>query len=347
MESSSCRGKCVINGAICEECKHHCSVEFRSDLKKDASIKIDEWETTESGESLYKKQINKIIVEELKPIIIGKEKFATMLTLDGNNMYTSKTWIHKLGIMAYNITIPAPFQTSHIETQSREGNEYLIEVNIKKEFLYDTLANSTTPYVGIFMDYCGTIDGNKWCRPYLDIDILFRRNLVCPVNFDQSILFVTFCGRNQYVKKSNGKSLLQGKTFSSLISTIQKISKHYGYFADVCQTLSYKPAMFVCGFKITKITVIDEVKVDIKEEKLSKRKRKNRAMKRRKRIKKENMNQDVSTLPEFTEMKYPIDEATKDNLAPVTHACQKCKHHDVYGDLKKRFECGIEMYLAG
>jgi hypothetical protein len=98
-------------------------------------------------------------------------------------------------------------------------------VNVAQQYAGDFMKQTNVSFDLVWLDYCGTIDGNKDCNPFDDITVLFQRRLLR----DGAVFAYTFSRRNmrrlmaktdekrieEYCRemaKCNGRSLRKQKT---------------------------------------------------------------------------------------------------------------------------------------
>lgn len=215
---------------------------------------LDKWEKhVDERPSKDKEIVNGLLNDLLRPLVAGKEDRVRLFTLDGANFGTSTGWVRDLGIPAKNIFVPAPFKSSHVETQSLKENSDLLEINVRKQFAYDMLVeaplwtSAATPLVGAHLDYCCTLDGNESTRPRLDADALFGSRALCSDEFPEAIVSVTFCGR------SNLSVERKDERFGQIQSQVARIALKHGYLTIPEKTYPYVGAMYFCAFTVRRI----------------------------------------------------------------------------------------------
>jgi hypothetical protein len=236
-----------------------------------------------------KRLVNGKIVQLAKTIIKGKEKFATGLTLDGSNMFTCRTWINELGLLAKNIDVPNPFNSKH--EHYKKIYPETENVNVEKKFLYDHLASLSVTdkddekgkgkgkygeegkkYTIFFADFCGTLEGTedkkKETKPILDLELAFSRKVFCSEMFPESLLITTFSTR------SPGTGNLKEERFGQIILLITDLSSQNGYFPLVAWTKTYcdSNTMMVCAFYIRKLEDVVSGKIKFLAHSLENRK---------------------------------------------------------------------------
>lgn len=237
-------GKAVKKFVGCVNCIDFTSKSRREQNLLDAAKIDDGWKETVDKD---KEVINKVFTDKLQPLIDGNRENALVVTLDGSNLYTSTCLVRNAGLPSKNILVPAPFNGKHNKTIKRRGNQDLKDVKISKLFLYDLILqlDPNNPLVAIFLDYCGTFTGNKYSRPLLDIELLFRRQLLCSAQFPEAYLMVTFCARNP-----NGGAVGLGGRYGETTLPIVEIGLMHGYIVTQCYTHAYGSAMYVIGYYV-------------------------------------------------------------------------------------------------
>lgn len=224
-------------------------VDFTSKTRREQNLveaaKIEDgWKGTVDKD---KEIINKVFTDKLQPLIDGNRENALVVTLDGPNLYTTSCLVRNAGLPSKNISVPAPFNGKHHKTAKKRGNQDLKDTKIWKLFLYDLILelDADKPLVGIFLDYCGTFTGNKYARPLLDIELLFRRQLLCSIQFPEAYLMVTFCARNP-----KGGAVGLGGRYGETTLPIVELGLTHGYIVTQCYTHAYGSAMYVIGYYV-------------------------------------------------------------------------------------------------
>lgn len=246
----SCYGHCALSGSLrCSECQAYVSVRHRLKLQLHSCEKMDSWEGRIP--STHKIAVNEKIIEHLKPLVLGKEKQAKMITLDGYDLHTSALWVRKLGVLAENICVPAPYKTTHETTMSLPGNEDLRGINLQRgKFVFDVLSTmfADGTLAVVFLDYCATLRGNKHTTPLLDLDLLFSRKLLCSELFPEAVVILEINHRDDRGDER------KEERFAEMWGKVGEIATKCGYLIRPVMTLYYSPGMFVTGFSVRKLS---------------------------------------------------------------------------------------------
>jgi uncharacterized protein YkuJ len=266
---STCYGTCVVESrSRCEQCNHHSSFENRRKLLKSASVELDSWEH-KGGQNVSpeKIEINEKFCQLLSPLLT-QPRLAQCLTLDGSDFYTSRNLI-KLGISPSNISVPAPFLSTHEEKMNSSSDSKSINlksINLTREFVFDTLTKQApNTLVAIFLDYLSTFNGNKYTVPRLDLEILFSRQVLR----SDAVLGITVSTRD--CRSTTRKSIeRREEKIAQVCEAVATIAANHGYLIIPSWTKFYSPAMFVCIFVVKRANQTSQTTRIDQEEKLDK-----------------------------------------------------------------------------
>lgn len=276
----SCTGACVLeekyegkSGKMCDDCVAFCSSAGLVEALKEATKKGEHYRERKSSDKLEgkdgdknleekkiakrpgekladkkkradKKLVNDKLVELIAPLIKDKrDEDPRGLLLDGPSLGTSSRWIKNLGFLPANISIPNAF-TDLREILNKGKFKEWSAIQTEMILLYECLMKTDPGLTATFLDYTGSMNGNSFQRPILDIDTFFRRQLPCSPRFPKSLLAITVCDRNSRDKHTGSQR------FGALVKIVTNLARKYGYEADLEWTYSYHVSMYVCVFHI-------------------------------------------------------------------------------------------------
>jgi len=205
----ACTRPFISNHNLCEECDDYTSAQyrkicndkarrFRQALRDadEASFQLMRDAFENKALSPHKKRVHDLIIETMLEHKIGRcdvaeadrgsssagavEPFA-FLGLEGGQFAFCKRLDKELkanGIAANpkNFTVPNPFLSNRVQVPSE-----LKGLNFQRKFLYDVIQSSTQKFDLVFLDFCGTLNGNQtWSQPKIDIDAMFQNKRFCP-----------------------------------------------------------------------------------------------------------------------------------------------------------------------
>ena len=140
-----------------------------------------------------KQRVNEWIWQAAETIFKGISPASLRgITLDGAQLYTTRQWIEHLKMEPQNIVVPNPFLFEEIRT-AQQTSPVLSLVKSHPLLFYDAILKEPGPFNLVFLDFCCTWNGNKYCRPRIDIERLFILGSLTP----NSLLAVTLCTRNR------------------------------------------------------------------------------------------------------------------------------------------------------
>jgi hypothetical protein len=234
----------VLGDEMCESCEKYCSRKCRKELIEKASKEDDKWEDRKLTDD--KIDINDRLTSSLdKAFEYGDKNLANIFTLDGGDLYTSCQFIRKLKIPSSNIYVPAPFNGSHEETMNNEYNPDLKDIELHQEFAFDLLSRVDKKFLVIFLDYCGTFDGSLQTIPRIDIDLIFKRKLLCSSEFQYAKLALTFCLRDDRINTSHKDQIKR------ILDTVEKLAEKNDYrINNIDFKYEYGSSMFFCSFEV-------------------------------------------------------------------------------------------------
>ena len=103
----------------------------------------------------------------------------------------------------------------------REWEKWL---RIENNLVYDTIIRSG-PWWIMYLDYCGTWSGSKYCRPKYDVQALFKYQVLGNAQYRRSILGITVC------RRAKG-----GRQYEQMLDSVPHWAVQYGYKIEkVCQ----------------------------------------------------------------------------------------------------------------
>jgi hypothetical protein len=207
-----------------------------------------------------KKRVNEQLVEETEPVVKGRNASTCALTLDGADLHTSQLWIQKLGLVGAHITVANPFLASRIRAQQcehlakKKETLELSRVAVQPLFACDAMlaaaASKGTSFNLMFLDYCCTWRGNDHTKPRVDVDCLFRHQLLCSAEMPNAVLAVSLCFRT---RPDDNEALLRPRQrMFAVVEWICNRAGKYGYRAIPSEKCDTYTSMYFLLFHVTK-----------------------------------------------------------------------------------------------
>lgn len=188
-------------------------------------------EFADRATTLDKERVNQDLVVHLEALAKGRQSTANVLTLDGADLYTSRTWIKQAGLTPGRIIVPNPFLYGDARFQTAAAE---LGVSTRNELVHDTLRTHDAkkqPLDAVFLDYCCTWEGDArdLTRPRNDIELLLERRLLRSAG---ALLAVTVSSRD-----SKGNEMTEGlrsvQRHFGMAEFIQARARAHGYVATV------------------------------------------------------------------------------------------------------------------